>query len=102
MEDLLETLKAFIHDRLLGKFEVIDHEIQEDEVEGTYITATLKPVVEGSIGEIIAGLDEEALQSLYISCYEDEPVFEADIPLEDLLEFQEEMEERLEDEMERE
>lgn len=102
MENLLETLKAFIHDRLLGKFEVIDYEVEEDEVEGTYVAVTLRPIVDGSVGEIIAGLDEEALQSLYLSCYQDEPVFEADIPLEDLMEFQEEMQERIEDQMDEE
>ncbi len=102
MEDLREVLKAFINDRLLGKFELVDYETVVDETEGTYITATLRPVVEGSIGDIIAGLDEEAVESLYLTCLDDEPAFEADIPMEDLIEFREEMEQRFEEGLEEE
>ncbi len=102
MENLREVLKSFVNDRLLGKFELVDYETVVDETEGTYVTVVLRPVVEGSIGDIIAGLDEEALESLYLTCFDDEPVFEADIPMEDLMEFKEEMEQRLEEGLEEE
>ncbi len=93
-------MKAFIHDRLLGKFELLDYETGVDEVEGEYVTAILKPVVDGSVGEILGGLDEDALNSLYLTCFDDEPAFEADIPMDDLLEFKEEMEQKLEEGLE--
>ncbi len=102
MENLQEVLKTFINDRLLGKFELVDYETVVDETEGTYVTVIMRPVVDGSIGDIIAGLDDEALESLYLTCFDDEVAFEADIPMEDLMEFKEEMEQRLEEGLEEE
>jgi len=49
---------------------------------------------------ILGGLDEDALNSLYLTCFDDEPAFEADIPMDDLLEFKEEMEQKLEEGLE--